>query len=158
MRLHTTKGLAKTTHNPFRFSCLPSPQPQPHADLMGIRRKGLTLGIDNNCWKLPKVTKTAVSIAAAKPTHHTAYTHPLLPPPPLLHSLRFSPLAQLAFSNHETSIRFVIIKQQTTAAAAGATLSDTLISSHWLGIWMGLAVTPGSGCDSGPQIMKMPAF
>lgn len=78
------------------ISSAPSPRPQPLADLMGIRRKGLTLGIDNNCWKLPKVTKTAVSIAAAKPTHHTAYTHPLLPPPsptysasPLWHSSPF---------------------------------------------------------------------
>lgn len=57
-------------------------------------RKGLTLGIDNNCWKLPKVTKTAVSIAATKPTHtHTAYTRTTLHPlSPLAH-----PVAQLAF-------------------------------------------------------------
>lgn len=97
---HITKGQLKTTHNPLHLpsSSLPNTSPPSRQWNCGLNgsaaRKGLTLGIDNNCWKLPKVTKTAVSIAATKPTHtHTTYTRTTLhPPSPLAH-----PVAQLAF-------------------------------------------------------------
>lgn len=143
----STKNHPQLASSSFFFSCkhLPPPRDNEIADLMGVRReKGwrweLTT-IVGNCQKWPK-QRSALRLQNQR--IHTPRT-PAQPSTPLPFG---TPRCSARLFNHETSIRFVIIKQQTAAAASAAVAAAgaALSPSHWT-LWFS-APGLGSGLDS----------